>query len=237
MRSFVEYLTEVTQPVNVKSLKAELVKSLSKLADKEVEPSAVAQALRPISRKYLVKFTTIREGNLDRGETSIIGYYEPATDKENHEEDEREPIIEVYIVFSKKEKLIAYTKQSVDDLAGALAETLSHELIHASQARARGFKEFGAKQKYLKKVELKNAAAYLAADDEIEAHAWNIAGALLDHFGRSKQKAISFLQRPRRGVIPENHFDMYLEVFGTGHAVTKRLYKKIVVYLDKRLKD
>lgn len=235
MKSFIQYLTEVTAPVNVRGLQSDIKKALSRLALKDVIPSEVSKALKSLEKKYSFSVSVKKTGELEIGETSIIGYYDIEDDELNYEYENNKPI-ELVLVFSSKEKKIAYTDDTISDLAKAIAETLGHELLHMSQARTRNFKIARVKDKYYKKVELKDSAAYLAADDEIEAHAFNIAGALLDTF-QDKRKAITFLQRPKVGVLPEHHFDMYIQVFGLQHAVTKRLYKKILSYIDIRLKQ
>lgn len=233
MKTLSEFLLEATAPMNIGAVRRALEKSLSKFATVEGTPGEIAGAIRRHGKKWMYGVSVRTSPNLEPGDISVWGFYDGDIDRHYVEDGGTEMPIEIILIFSPKEKKLALTAEGVKGFARYVAETIAHENIHLSQERKRGWKNIKPKQKYLHKVENIKVGSYLANDDEIEAHALNIAGSLLDQFG-DKKKAIDFLKRPKTGVVSDHHFDMYLTTFGRNHAVVKRLYKKIIFYINNR---
>jgi len=237
MRQFKFFVAEATMPHNAKSIASAFEKVLKPFEKKDAHPYEIVKAANKLSKKYSFTASFKLSPELDAGDTSIIGFYDMETDRENEAGEfavgSGDPPIEIVFVFSPKEKKISFKKDDIKFLAAAIAETLVHELIHMSQARAREWKETNTKKDYYRTVKMVHLGSYLGHDDEIEAHAFNIAGSLLDKFG-TKRQAVDFLKRPKMGVVQDHHFDMYLNTFGLGHEVMKRLYKKVITYMDQR---
>jgi hypothetical protein len=236
MRNFGAYLKEATAPINIGAVRSMFEKSLLKLTNKESTPGEIAKAIRSAgSKKYLYGVTIRKTPELDPGDISVFGFYDGNLDQQYVEDSGTELPIELLLIFSSKDKKLALTGPSVVGFSRYLSETLAHEWIHLKQERARGWKEVGPKRKYMHRVENIELGSYLARDDEIEAHALNIAGSILDHVRQEKKLALQFLKTPKTGVLSDHHFDMYLKTFGgASHPVIKRLFKKIVFYINKR---
>ena len=231
MKSFSQYLTELTAPINVEAINAQFQKALAKFGSKEGTPKEIAKAINKLGPKYLFDVSTRTAPALAAGDISVWGFYEPIADQDYVEDDGGDFPIELIVLFSPKDKTLGLTPEGLRWFARALSDTLAHEWIHLKQARARKWQNVKTKKGYLYKVENIEVGSYLANDDEIEAHALSIALSLKDHF-KSKTGSIRFLKRPTVGVVPDHHFDMYIKVFGHGHPVVKRLFKKIVGFLD-----
>lgn len=233
MKTFSEYLTEATQTINISSARKMFEKMLLPFVEKDIRLSDIVKAVQRGGQRYLYNVSIRKSPELESGDVSVFGFFDAEAAKEYYEEDGVDMPIELLLIFSSKDKTILMGREGVQSLANGLAETLAHEWIHLKQAQSRNWVGIKPKQKYLHKVENIDLAHYLGNDDEIEAHAMNIAGSALSKFGNKKQ-AIEFFKRPKMGVLDEHHFDLYLKLYGTSHAVTKRLFKKIVYYINNR---
>lgn len=232
MKTFSNYISEATAPINFRAVRAGFEKVLKKFETKEGTPGEIAKAVRSLSKKYLFEVLVKKTPELKSGDISVWAYYEPESDREWVEESGTTLPIGLILLFSTEDKKLALTKGGVEYFARYLSESLAHEWLHLKQARARNWKNVKTKEQYLYKVDNIEVGSYLAKDDEIEAHAFNIAGSILDLVG-TKDKAIRFLKSPRAGALSDHHFDLYIKIFGKNHTVTKRLYKKIITYLDR----
>ena len=231
MKSFIRYLAEATTPISHKKAQSDFEKVLLPLVGKEVTPAQIAKATERLSKKYFFSTTVRTHAQLDKSQISIVGFYDIEGDQEWQEDKSADYPIEIFLLFSPKDKKLSFVKDDVARLSYGLADTIVHERLHMDQAKARNYKQVPHKKKYVHKVENIQIGSYLARDDEIEAYALNIALALKDHFHTQKER-FDFLKRPKQGVIQDPHFDQYLDVFGFGHPVVKRLFKKIVGYLN-----
>ena len=230
MKSFAQYLKEASTPVPIGKLTSDFKKALSSLIGKEVTPEQVGKAAEKLSNKYGFSVTVRKESRLKVGQTSVVGYYDIEADEEFQSNHNADYPIELFLLFAAKEKKIAFRPEDIVGLSDGLANAMQHELLHATQAKARGYKQVGHKKRYVTKVENIQIGSYLARDDEIEAYALNIAVALKSHFHTQKER-LEFLKRPKPGIIAVAQLDQYLSMFGSGHPVVKRLFKKIVGYL------
>jgi hypothetical protein len=230
MKSFIQYLKEATTPIRIGVLVSDFEKALTPLVGKEVTPEQVGKTVEKLSKKYFFSTTIKKAPGLNAGQTSIIGFYDIAADKEFQKNRNADYPIELFLIFSTKEKKISFRPEDISSLADGIGNTLQHELLHASQAKARNYKRIGHKKRYVYKVDNIKIGSYLARDDEIEAYALNIAVALKNHF-HTQQERFAFLKRPKAGIIAVPQLDQYLSMFGSGHPVVKRLFKKIVGFL------
>jgi len=221
-------------PWNEGDLKKKILKDLSPFLKTEAPLTRILSILKKYEQKYLFKVSVKKHSGVDEGDYSIWGSCDSDIDEKRFSEGETKMPIELDFYINSKNKPVAMTREGAEQLAFSVVETLSHEWIHLSQNRARQWKTSGdTKKRYLYKIENKKVGSYLADDDEIEAHSKNIAASALRKFG-SADRAIQFFKRPKFGVIPEHHFDMYLKIFGDfNHPVIKRLFKKIVYFLER----
>jgi len=236
MKTYKEFISEATKiPFNKKALQSKFERLFAnKFLDKEIPVQKMINVLESFSKEYLYEVSWRGTPQLDYGDISIWGFYAPETDQEYVEEDGGDYPIELIVLVNDKQKTFAHTRESVQEFAFMVSETLSHEWTHLVQARKRNWLKIKPKNKYKYEIKNKEAWDYLANDDEIEAHAGNIAGSMLRHFG-SYQKSMEFLRRPSVKEVPEHHFDMYLNTFGSSkHPVIKRLFKKIAYFLGKQ---
>ena len=171
--------------------------------------------------------------NVGAGDMNMNAAYDPVEDEEGGDH------FEIDLLFSDKDKTIAFSAEGVDNIKNRLIDVLEHELIHKNQYRRRGFK----KQREFKPIKglsdkVKKSREYLGNDDEIEAYAKNIASELVRK--TDKETALTLLRmagktaqyREKENLLSPNLF-AYFSVFNfdSSHPVIKKLLKKIWSYI------
>jgi hypothetical protein len=172
--------------------------------------------------------------NVGEGDMNMNASYDPVEDEEGFDH------FEIDLLFSDKDKTIAFSTEGVTNIKNRLIDVLEHELIHKNQYRGRGFK----KQREFRPIKglsdkIKKSREYLGNDDEIEAYAKNIASELVRK--TDKETALTLLRmagktaqyREKENLLSPNLF-AYFSVFGfdSSHPVIKKLLKKIWSYIE-----
>ena len=172
--------------------------------------------------------------NVGAGDMNMNAAYDPVEDEEGGDH------FEIDLLFSDKDKTIAFSTEGVDNIKNRLIDVLEHELIHKNQYRGRGFK----KQREFKPIKglsdkVKKSREYLGNDDEIEAYAKNIASELVRK--TDKETALTLLRmagktaqyREKKNLLSPNLF-AYFSVFNfdSSHPVLKKLLKKVWSYVE-----
>lgn len=171
-----------------------------------------------------VKIISKRDKTLNQDVFYVNGFYDPEDDK-NHECP-----IELYITHNFDKDHIWYPEHSTHLLI-QIYDTMTHELKHQRQYRARNFKngvERGPGHK-----------EYLEDPDEIDAYSLSISFELVRSLGRSRSlrylhnfEALSRLKQ--RGNFVSPSFSMYAQEFSETHNTTiKKLAKKVYSRLQK----
>lgn len=229
MKSFKSFV-KGNMPFNLNEFQKRLLESLDSFVNVGYPPLYIAKAVERLGEDYEFSVSVRPSSNLKSGDLSVGGFY----DAESDFLKDQMPI-EIYILHSSKDSEVILDDQGIENLIRMVTETLAHETIHARQARDRNFQKPNMNESYLEGIEpqYEKAAKYLANADEIEAHAFNIAGSLLVKFG-TVEEAVIFLNFPEQGILEDHHLDAYLDVFGKEHEIMNELNNMIVIFLKER---
>ena len=187
----------------------------------------VQDAFRPFGAKVHVALDDM----ISKDMIVVTGAYSPWRQRQS---------IEVYLTYKPDSKRVLITKSIWNQLKFDLSQTLQHELIHKKQCAhikipSEDWEDHACKV-YASKARVpatRDAQEYYGSTEEIEAHAHCIMMEL-KHFS-PRTDSIKLLQRGKR--VPKKKsptlYD-YLETYDndTSHPVIKRLFKKIVYWID-----
>ncbi len=166
---------------------------------------------------------------VDQNDIDLNGFYDGGLDEAG------DIPIEIYLVTNPLQDVLVIDSEQFDIIARRVADTLSHEVIHMQQNRARDFLEI---EKWdLSPVydeeddeydEAEENRWYLSSPDEINAYAYNIANELLDR--HSYPQVIEKLNKVKDISIEDSiNLWAYVHAFSKdiNHPVIKRLIKKV----------
>ena len=165
---------------------------------------------------------------VDQNDIELNGYYDGGLDEAG------DIPIEIYLVTNPMQDVMLLDEPRFDSIARKIADTLSHEVIHMQQFRARDFLEvekwdfdapYEEEGDYDEEEENR---WYLSSPDEINAYAYNIANELLDR--HSYPQVMEKLHKVKEIAIEDSvNLWAYVNAFSkdVNHPVLKRLIKKV----------
>jgi hypothetical protein len=177
-----------------------------------------------IGQRFNIDVKHAEASQVDQNDIELNGYYDGGLDEVG------DTAIEVYLITNPMQDVMIIDAEQFDIIARKIADTLSHEVIHMSQFRARDFLEV-ERIEYsgdLEEDEEEDERWYLSSPDEINAYAYNIANELLE-----KNDLPVVLQKLNRlkDISIEDSLNLwaYVNAFekNTNHPVLKRLIKKV----------
>ena len=176
-----------------------------------------------IGERFNIDVKHAEAGQVDQNDIELNGYYDGGLDEVG------DTAIEVYLITNPMQDVIIIDAEQFDIIARKIADTLSHEVIHMSQFRARDFLEVERiEYSDIEEDEEEDERGYLSSPDEINAYAYNIANELLE-----KNALPVVLQKLNRlkDISIEDSLNLwaYVNAFekNTNHPVLKRLIKKV----------
>ena len=176
-----------------------------------------------IGQRFNIDVKHAEAGQVDQNDIELNGYYDGGLDEVG------DTAIEVYLITNPMQDVIIIDAEQFDIIARKIADTLSHEVIHMSQFRARDFLEVERiEYSDIEEDEEEDERGYLSSPDEINAYAYNIANELLE-----KNALPVVLQKLNRlkDISIEDSLNLwaYVNAFekNTNHPVLKRLIKKV----------
>lgn len=207
----------------------------------ELKPSIVNQFLTVdefiqsfgvfIGTRFNVDVRHAEASQVDHNDMDLNGYYDGGLDEFG------DIPIEVFLITNPLQDVIILDHEQFDVIARRVADTLSHEVIHMKQYRARDFLEIETVG-YSDMDEDEENRWYLSSPDEINAYAYNIANELLD-----RHEVTTVLEKLNRvsDIKIEDSVNLwsYIQVFekNTNHPVLRKLCKQVykqVINLSKR---
>ena len=176
-----------------------------------------------IGERFNIDVKHAEAGQVDQNDIELNGYYDGGLDEVG------DTAIEVYLITNPMQDVMIVDREQFDIIARKIADTLSHEVIHMSQFRARDFLEV-ERIEYtdIEEDDEEDERWYLSSPDEINAYAYNIANELLE-----KNDLPVVLQKLNRlkDISIEDSLNLwsYVNAFekNTNHPVLKRLIKKV----------
>ncbi len=159
---------------------------------------------------------------VDQNDIELNGYYDGGLDEAG------DIPIEIYLVTNPMQDVMLIDEAGFDLISRKIADTLSHEVIHMQQYRARDFLEVETIEYNEFDDEEEENRWYLSSPDEINAYAYNIANELLDR--HSYPQVLEKLNKVKDISIDDSiNLWAYVNAFSKdiNHPVLKRLIKKV----------
>ncbi len=164
---------------------------------------------------------------VDQNDIELNGYYDGGLDEAG------DIPIEIYLVTNPMQDVMLIDEAGFDLISRKIADTLSHEVIHMQQYRARDFLEVETIEYNEFDDEEEENRWYLSSPDEINAYAYNIANELLDR--NSYPQVIEKLTKVKDIAIEDSvNLWAYVQAFSkdVNHPVLRKLIKKVYKSLD-----
>lgn len=176
-----------------------------------------------IGQRFNIDVKHAEASQVDQNDIELNGYYDGGLDEAG------DVPIEVYLITNPMQDVMIIDNSQFNLIARKIADTISHEVIHMSQFRARDFLE-------VERIEYTDVDEdyeederwYLSSPDEINAYAYNIANELLDK--HDLPVVMEKLNKIKEISIEDSiNLWSYVNAFekNTSHPVMRRLIKKV----------
>jgi hypothetical protein len=140
---------------------------------KKYTHKGLTHLIRMQFRDSKLVFTTERDSRVEQGNFWIKGEYRP------HEDSQDEPCIYITLTYPKKEQITHIDRTDWELMGFHIADVVTHEYLHQYYCRRRGYKHGRG---YRSKTNLRYSESmqdYLGCEDEILAHAFNVASEMI----------------------------------------------------------
>jgi hypothetical protein len=217
-------------------LESKIIESLDNISDRivgSVNSATHCKLVQGAFRQFGAKVRVALDHNISDDAILVTGEYSPWRTRQN---------IEVYLTYNSGAKRLPITKKIWKVLKFDLSQVLQHELIHRRQCRHIEVPKEDWADHTCKIYASKSAIPYMkvkqeyyGSTEEIEAHAHCIMMEL-KHFA-PRTDPIKMLRGAKK--IPQKKSPTmkdYLETFDFDmkHPVIKRLFKKIVYWIENQ---
>ena len=180
-----------------------------------------------LGKRFNIDVKHAEATQVDQNDIDLNGFYDGGLDEAG------DIPIEIYLVTNPMQDIIVIDEDQFDIIARRIADTLSHEVIHMQQYRARDFLEVEKIEYTEFDDEEEENRWYLSSPDEINAYAYNIANELLDK--HDYQKVLEKLNKVKDIAIEDSvNLWAYVQAFSkdVNHPVLRKLIKKVYKSLD-----
>lgn len=180
-----------------------------------------------IGSRFNIDVKHAEASQVDQNDIDLNGFYDGGLDEAG------DTAIEIYLVTNPMQDVMIIDESQFDIIVRRIADTLSHEVIHMRQARARDFLEverweFSYTDEDEEYSEEEENRWYLSSPDEINAYAYNIANELLD---RHDLPIVMEKLNNIKNISIEDSLNLwaYVNTFSkdASHPVMKRLIKRV----------
>lgn len=176
-----------------------------------------------IGQRFNIDVKHAEASQVDQNDIELNGFYDGGLDEAG------DVPIEIYLITNPMQDVMIIDDNQFEIISRKIADTLSHEVIHMSQFRARDFLEV-ERIEYtdIEEDSEEDERWYLSSPDEINAYAYNIANELLD-----KNDLTVVMQKLNKikDISIEDSVNLwaYVNAFekNTSHPVLRRLIKKV----------
>jgi hypothetical protein len=143
-------------------------------AGKQYTPEGFTHLLRMQFRDPLLVFATERDSAIPIHEWRIKGEYRP------YDDEQGDPCIYINLCYPAKQKYCVIDMQQWDNIGFHIADVVTHEYLHQYHCRRRGYRYGrGYRTKNLTPRYTETMQDYLGCEDEILAHAFNVASEMV----------------------------------------------------------
>ena len=194
-------------------LALERLKSLAtRHSGRTFTPEQFTHLIRMQFRDSQLRFNCIRNSDVTKKNFWINGEYRP------HEDSQSEPCVYISLTFSPRCRTISFKNYRWDDMSFHLADVLTHEYLHQYYCRKRGFKHGRGYRDKLNSRYDETMQDYLGCEDEIQAHAFNVASEMVVY---------------KKHMVLTKVYRMYNRYFRKDRKVILQLEKQTNKYLKR----
>ena len=159
-----------------------------------------------------LRFNCVRSQELTGKNFWINGEYRP------HEDSQDEPCVFITLTFSPRCRRVGFTNYDWDTMSFHLADILTHEYLHQHYCRRRGYRHGRGYRTKLNSHYEESMQDYLGCEDEILAHAFNVASEMLVY---------------NRKMTSTSVWKLYRKHFRQDRKVVLQLQKQVHKYINR----
>ena len=191
----------------------ERIKSLAvRHSGRTFTPEQFTHLIRMQFRDSQLRFTCQRDPELTRKNFHILGEYRP------HEDSQGDPCVYITLKFSSRCRRVGFNNYDWDTMSFHLADVMTHEYVHQYYCRRRGFKHGPGYRDKLNSRYDETMQDYLGCEDEIQAHAFNVASEMIVY---------------NRHMVLTKVYRMYRRYFRRDRKVMLQLEKQVNKYINR----
>lgn len=191
----------------------ERIKSLStRHRGKTFTPEQFTHLIRMQFRDSQLRFNCTRDPELTGRNFWINGEYRP------HEDSQDEPCVFITLTFSPRCRQVTFKNYNWDTMSFHLADILTHEYLHQYYCRRRGYRHGPGYRSRTNHRYQETMRDYLGCEDEILAHAFNVASEMVVY---------------NRAMTKTNVWRTYRRYFRQDRKVMLQLQKQVNKYINR----
>lgn len=183
-----------------------------KYSGKKYTPEGLTHLIRMQFRDPQLRFNCIRNSDLTKKNFWITGEYRP------HEDSQDEPCVYITLTFSPRCRQVSFSDYDWSAMSFHLADIVTHEYLHQYYCRRRGFKHGRGYRDRLNSRYNDTMQDYLGCEDELLAHAFNIASEMIVY---------------KKHMVLTKVYRMYRRYFRKDRKVMLQLEKQVGKYINR----
>lgn len=191
----------------------ERIKSLAiKHRGRTFTPERFTHLIRMQFRDSQLRFNCTRNRELTGRNFWINGEYRP------HEDSQDEACIFITLTFAPRCRKITFDNYDWDTMSFHLADIVTHEYLHQYYCRRRGYRHGPGYRSQTNHRYAETMRDYLGCEDEILAHAFNVASEMVVY---------------NRAMTKTNIWKIYRKYFRQDRKVMLQLQKQVNKYINR----
>ena len=191
----------------------ERIKSVAvRHGNKTFTPEQFTHLIRMQFRDRQLRFNCVRDKKITHKNFLIGGEYRPYEDSQN------EPCIYITLSFSPRCQRITFKNYNWEAMSFHLADIVTHEYLHQYYCRRRGYRHGSGYRSRTNHRYNETMRDYLGCEDEILAHAFNVASEMIVY---------------QRSMIKTNIYRLYKKYFRQDRKVMLQLQKQVNKYINR----
>ena len=175
-------------------------------------PEQFTHLIRMQFRDPQLRFACVRDPDLTRKNFTILGEYRP------HEDEQNEPCVYITLNFSTRCRRVSFKNYDWAAMSFHLADILTHEYLHQYYCRRRGYRHGRGYRDRLNSRYNETMQDYLGCEDEIQAHAFNVASEMVVY---------------KQHMVLTKVYRMYNRYFRRDRKVMLKLEKQVNKYISR----
>ena len=175
-------------------------------------PEQFTHLIRMQFRDPQLRFACVRDPDLSRKNFNILGEYRP------HADSQGEPCVYITLKFGTRCRCVSFKNYDWAAMSFHLADVITHEYLHQYYCRKRGFRHGRGYRDTLNSKYNETMQDYLGCEDEIQAHAFNVASEMVVY---------------NRHMVLTKVYRMYNRYFRRDRKVMLKLEKQTNKYIKR----